>query len=171
MFKWLSFIIDRIFVVLGALLFSQIPNFFIHYTQRLGGHVSELKLQIDAMQQAALKSGKTLPEFIHKFQSHGDADIALQGGIMNDMMARFIDLSSAYTAMLDATPLSRPMVFFKSFQWNIAQMTFQDFTWGFSVTLEGAIYAFLGMFVGYLTYTSCRMIMRRTWKKFNTCDL
>jgi hypothetical protein len=154
MLSWISFLIDRIFVVLGALLFSQIPNFFVHYTQRLGGHVSELKLQIDKMQQVALKSGKTLPEFIHKFQSYPDADVSLQGSIMQDMTSRYKDLSTAYTSMLEATPLTKPLAFIQHLQWNIAQLTLQDFTWGFSLTLEGAIYAFLGMFFGYLIFST-----------------
>jgi hypothetical protein len=160
MLSWISFLIDRIFVVLGALLFSQIPNFFVHYTQRLGGHVSELRLQIDKMEQAAKKTGKTLPEFIHKFQSYQDKDISLQGNIMNDMMTRYVDLSAAYASMLEATPLTKPFVFAQNLQWSIAKMTFQDLTWGFTFTLEGAIYALTGMFFGYFVYSASRKLVK-----------
>jgi hypothetical protein len=123
------------------------------------------------MQQAAQKSGKTLPEYIYKFQSHGDNDIVLQGDIMKSMMTRYVDLSNAYASLLEATPFSKPIVFLKSFQWNIAQSTFQDFTIGFSVTYEGILYAFIGMLVGYLSFSFCRFVMRRIWRKLSTCDL
>ncbi len=144
----LSFVLDRIFVVAGALLFLQIPNFFVHYTQRLGGHASELKLQIDAMYKIAAQSGKTLPEFISKFQSSVDMDISLQGSLMKGMLVRYMDLSDAYEAMLHATPLTRPLIFISNLQWNVAWMTWQDFTWGISFSLEGLVYGFIGMIFG-----------------------
>lgn len=152
--------LDRIFVVAGAVVFSQIPNYFVLYTQRLGGHASELKLQIEAMQRVALKSGKTLPEFIQKFQSHTDMDISLQGNLMQGMMGRFMDLSEAYHSMLEANALSKPFVFMKHLQWSVARMTFQDFNWGISITVEGAIYGFIGMIAGYIIYSGIKSMTR-----------
>jgi len=158
MFKALGGIIDRVFVVAGAVCFAQTPHFFQAYTQRLGGHVAELKIQSAYLHVSAQKTGKTVAEYVHKFLTHLDPDIALQGEFMQTMQERFVTISSAYHAMVDSTVLTRPFQFLRHVQWDVAQMTLKDFQFGLSLTLEAGLYALVGMGVGYLLFCLLRAI-------------
>jgi len=153
-------LIDRIFVVIGAIFFAQAPHFFQAYTQRLGGHMAELQIQISALRSAAERSGKGFEEYIHKLVTHFDPDVILQGEFIQSMQSRFTDISSAYSAMVHATPLSRPFQFFQHLQLDVVKMTAQDFQFGLAFTLESGIYALIGMAVGYLLYFGIRTVLR-----------
>ena len=152
MSKWLFGLLDRIFVVIGAVVFFQIPLFFQHYAQRLGGHVAELRGQIDALQRAADGSGKTLQAYIQKFQSQADLDFAAQGHLMESMLRRYAHLDQAYNALINATILNRPLAFLQYFQPDIARQTVADFSFGLTFTTEALVYAFLGLCAGYLFF-------------------
>ncbi|NGX43078.1 MAG: hypothetical protein K940chlam7_01369 [Chlamydiae bacterium] len=167
MLKWIGGFLDRIFVVAGALLFSQAPNFFQHYTQRLGGHVAELKLQINVILQAAEKSGKNLQEYVHKFVSQADLDFTSQGEIMQSMISRFHDLDHAYTSLIHSTVWTRPFLFVKDLKMDIAKMTLSDYSFGVTLTAEGAVYALFGMGFGYLLYKTLSMIVARISRLFS----
>ena len=144
--------IDRLLVVVGALIFSQAPQFFSQYMHRLAGHAEELKIHTAAISQAALNNGKELPEYLMKFSSHQDPDISLHGQMMQGMLDRFTELSQSLTAMQSATPLSRPFVFLKHFNFDIVKATAVNFQPGIQLTAEGALYAVAGMGIGYLSF-------------------
>ena len=42
---------DRALCVVGAILFSQLPEFFQQYLQRLGGHLDEARRQLEQFRQ------------------------------------------------------------------------------------------------------------------------
>jgi len=150
--NWLLGIIDRLLVVTGALLFSQAPQFLSQYTHRLAGHAEELKLHIRAIQQAAIKSGLELPEYLTKFTSHQDPDISMHGQMMQGMIDRYAQLSQGLTALQDSTPFTRPFAFIQHLNWDIVKATFHSFQPGLLLTMEGAIYAVVGMGLGYVTF-------------------
>lgn len=164
MIKWLSGLLDRIFVVLGAFIFSQAPHFFQHYSQRLGGHVAELQRQIAAMQQAAERSGKSLQSYVQKFLSQSDVDLVSQGEIMQEIIVRHFDLSEAYTALVNASAFSRSFAFLRHFQLDIAKMTLRDFKLGLTFSMEGLIYALVGIGFGYLIYWTLSQISTKVWR-------
>lgn len=160
MFRIVKGLIDRIFVVIGAVLFAQAPQFFNSYGQRLGGHMAELQRQISALQQAADRSGKGLAEYIHKFVNHSDPDVAMQGDFMQSMVARYSEISNAYLSLINADPWLRPFQFIYHLQPDITRMTLSDFQPGLSLTPESGIYALIGMGFGYLLYLGIRAILR-----------
>lgn len=164
MFNLLRGFIDRIFVVIGAIFFAQAPHFFQAYTQRLGGHMAELHKQISFLRSAAEKSDKSLEEYIYKFISHTDSDIALQGEFMQSMQMRFTDISSAYSAMIHSTVLSRPFEFLHYIKVDVVKMTLQDFQFGLAFTAESGFYALIGMGVGYFLYSLIRLIISFPFK-------
>lgn len=152
MFRWMGKILDRLFVVAGALLFLQLPLFMQQYRLQLTGHVAELKLQVTAMQQRAQMTGKTLEQFIQKFQNSSDADFAHQGQIMTNMVDRMHDLSDGLFALDHASVLSRPFQFLAHFHYDIVRSTMRTFEMGITFTLEGLVYALAGMIIGYLIF-------------------
>jgi hypothetical protein len=166
MLKWLNGLIDRIFVVAGAVLFSQAPHFLQHYTQRLGGHVAELRLQIEALRLAAEKSGKSVHEYVQKFLSQTDLDFTYQGEVMRSMFTRYTDLDQAYFSLIHSTVFTRPFVFLKHLQLDIAKMTLADFTFGVTLTVEALLYALAGMGFGYFVYRVLSGIVAKVFHLF-----
>lgn len=150
--RWISGLIDRILAVIGALAFSQIPLFMLQYHQRLSGHVSELKLQVEIMRQAALQTGKTLDQYTQKFLESSDPDFMHQGDIIHAMISRWQNLSDSMIALHNATPLSRPFVFLSHINLDVVDDTFKSFQMGIPLTIEGLIYALIGLCFGFLTY-------------------
>lgn len=157
-------LLDRIFAVMGAFLFSQIPTFMQQYGQQLTGHAQELKMQLDLMTKTALQSGKTLDQYIHKFLQYADVDISAQGRLMQDMVVRYQTLSEASLALNQASVFSKPFVFFKHLYPDIVASTFHLFTPSISFTLEGLAYALIGIFFGYTTFFLLKKLFRKRAK-------
>jgi len=160
MLRWLDKMLDRILVVLCALLFLQAPLFMQQYHLSLQGHVKEVEYQIEKISQVAQKSGKTLTEWIQKFTSSTDSDFARQGELMNDMLARRDELNSSMQAWQKASMIQRPFVFLRYFKTDIVKDTWQMFQFGVPFNLEGAAYGMFGVVAGYIFYCSISMTLR-----------
>lgn len=152
MLQWFGGLLDRICAVVGALAVSQIPLFIQQYKHQLSGHVAELQIQVDAMRQAASHSGKTLEQFIKKFVDSQDGDFSLQGEIMQSMVSRWHSLSDAFFALKDASLFTKPVVFALHFNPAIAKETMDSFVPGIPLSLEGGVYALIGIGVGYFVF-------------------
>ena len=152
MFKMLHGLFDRVFALLGALTLSQAPMFMQDYTQQLSGHVAELQFQVNTLHKAAERTGKTLEQFIQKFEDSPDLDYAIVGVIMQDMIDRFKNLSHAYNSLIQSSVFERPFVFMKYFDSDIAKSTYENYHLGLSFSLEGIVYALIGLYLGVLLY-------------------
>lgn len=150
--------LDRIFAVIGALVFSQAPMFMQQYKQQLAGHVAELQMQIDAINKAAAESGKSLEAFIQKFTSNPDLDFMRQGEVMQNMRERYQALSETYVSLNEASTFTKPFVFLSNLHSDIVQSTFKTFNFGLEFSLEGLIYALVGIFLGYSLFAGVRRI-------------
>lgn len=165
MFRWISGIIDRLLVVAGALIFSQAPQYFSQYMHRLAGHAEELRIHIKSIQLAASKNGMELPEYLHKFTSHQDPAISMHGSMMEGMFSRYAELSRASLALQESTPFTRPFVFLEHLNFDIAKATFMSFQPGVLLTVEGAVYALVGMGVGYSVFSILCFLISAPFKK------
>lgn len=145
-------ILDRIFAAGGAITLSQAPLFMQQYTHQLSGHISELRLQISVLRDAAVHSGKTLEQYIQKFSASSDPDFAKQGQILNGMLERYTSLSEAYNALSNTTVFAKPFVFLSHLNLAMVDSTFHNFQPGIAFTVEGLIYAIVGLGVGYGFY-------------------
>lgn len=152
MFVWVKSFIDRIFSVVGAFVFAQLPQFYEVYTQRLAGHLAELQLQIEQITNSARMSGRTLDEYIQQFKSSGESTFANQGTVMEQMIQRWTSLNEALNAMQNSTAWTRPFAFFSDLQGSIAKGVAEDFQPGLSLSLEGGIYALIGIVAGSLVF-------------------
>src|SRR5688572_6927254 len=138
-------VLDRILCVLGTVAFSQIPEFMQQYLQRLGGHLDEARRQLGKFEDAAEQSGLTLDRLITQTGSNADAAVAKLGGVMTDSVARVEELQAAQTAIVNASIWERPFVFFKNMDADIARATWQIFKPAIPTTVEGLVYAAIGM--------------------------
>lgn len=136
---------DRILCVAGAVAFSQFPEFIQQYLQRLGGHLDEARRQVMKFTEVAAQSKLTLPEFIIRTNHNSDEAVAKLGGVMQGAVDRVSELSFANAAMHDASLWERPFVFLRYVDPEIAGATWSIYQPAVPTTIEGLIYALIGM--------------------------
>ena len=143
---------DRALCVAGAVVFSQIPEFFQQYLQRLGGHLDEARRQLDLFTQVAARSGWTLDQLIADAGSQTDPAMGRLGHLVADTRARVDVLSSTEGALRGASLWSRPFVFVRHLDPAIARATLSVFRPAVPTTMEGLVYAGVGMALFLLIY-------------------
>lgn len=150
--KMFNGLFDRLCVVAGAFIGSQIPSFMQQYIQRLSGHIEELKIQINAWRHLASVSGKGLSEYISKFTTHSDIDFSQHGELMQSMINRLDDFVKALNAYQTSGILERPFAFLAHVKGEIFDGTLHAFVPQLTLTAEGGCYAVAGMLCGYLFF-------------------
>lgn len=158
MFQWFGGFVDRIFSVIGAFLFAQIPIFMQQYHQQLMARVAELSKIVRKMEDAAQLSGKTLDQYLSKFLENGDLDISRHGQLIHELVLRWQKLSHTATILKESSPFTRPLVYLSQLDIEIAQTTYQGYEFGIPLTIEGGLYALIGLSVGYCVYTCCQKL-------------
>ena len=143
---------DRILCVVGAVLFSQGPEFMQQYLQRLGGHLDEARRQLAIFRRTADQAGLTLDAFIQKTASNPDADVARLGGVMGETAERVTALQAAHDSLAHAALWERPFVFIRHLDPAIARATGAVYQPAVPTTGEGLLYAFTGMLVVLALY-------------------
>jgi hypothetical protein len=144
---WLDGIVDRVLAVTGAVLFSQAPEFFQQYLQRLGGHLDEAKRLLAQFEGTAGEAGLKLEELINRTATNYDPAVSRLSGVMTDAVNRVQELAAAFAALRDATAWTRPFVFLRDVDVSIARATWTDYKPAVPTTLEGLLYAAAGMIV------------------------
>lgn len=141
-----------VFGVIGALLLAQFPEFFQQYTQRLGGRLDEVKRQVAALEQRAVRSGRDLPGYIDRFRTSDDPYMRLEGEHMEQLLVRRVRLAEAYVALTGADAWWRAPRFFVHFDWEVAASTTEAYRPGMPVTPEAAVYAGVGFLLGDMLF-------------------
>jgi len=156
--------LDRLLCVLGAVAFSQIPEFMQQYLQRLGGHLDEARRQLDQLQAAAARSGLTLDQLTAHTAAATDPAVARLGGVLREAAARVDGLAAAESAIRHASVLARPFVFLGHLDPGIARATWSIFKPAVPTTAEGLVYALMGVLAILGTYhLGVRQPIRRAW--------
>ncbi|CRX38075.1 DUF2937 family protein [Estrella lausannensis] len=160
-----SSVLSKVSILLFAVLLSQFPAYENSYEQRLSGHVDELRYHIDSMKETARQSGKTLDEFIAKFQASQDPDFHRQGVLMNGMQTRLIRLESALYNLDSATLFSKPFLFMIHFDKAIAKATLKKYHFALPLTFEGVCWAVIGAFIGYFFFRFSMKVSKVLFRK------
>ncbi len=159
-------LIDRLLCVLGAVLFSQLPEFIQQYLQRLGGHLDEARRQVDQFREVAAKSGLTLDQLTAQSQASAEQSVARLGQLMHDAVGRVDLLAGADDAIRHASIFTRPFVFLRHADFSIVRGTWSIFKPAVPTTLEGLLYAGLGVLVILAAYHGAvRYPVRRAWRR------
>lgn len=158
--------LDRLLCVVGAVLFSQLPEFIQQYLQRLGGHLDEARHQLEQFRAAAAKSNLTLDEFITRTLGSAEPAVARLGGVMRETVARVDELATAEAAIRQASIFARPFVFLQHLDFSIARATWSIFRPAVPTTLEGLVYAALGVLLALAFYHGAvKAPVRRAWRR------
>ncbi len=140
-------LIDRLICVCGAVGFSQTPEFIQQYLQRLGGHVDEAGRQVEQYRTVATQSNETLDQLITQTSSNADATVSRLGHVMSDTVTRWHDLQTDQALIANAPPWKQPFVFLTHMDTQIARKTWEIFRPAVPVTLQGLVYALVGLFL------------------------
>jgi hypothetical protein len=145
-------LLDRVLCVAGAVLFSQAPEFMQQYLQRLGGHLDEARRQLQQFQDTAAQSGLTLEQFIRQTNANADTAVAKLGGVMQGAASRVDTLGDAQAAIQNASLWSRPFAFLRHVDGEIANATWSIYKPAVPTTIEGLLYAVMGMTILLIIY-------------------
>lgn len=148
-------LLDRVLCVLGAVALSQAPEFFQQYLQRLGGHLDEARLQLAGFEEVARKSGLSFQGYIDLLRSQTTAAVADTGARIAEIQTRVEELARAEAALREAGLWERPFVFLRHVDWDIAGRTWEVFKPAVPVTLEGIVYAAVGMILALVLFQGC----------------
>lgn len=155
---WLDGLVDRVLAVAGAVLFSQAPEFFQQYLQRLGGHLDEARRMLAQFERTAGEAGLSLEQFITQTSTNYDPAVARLAQVMTESIERVQHLGTAFTALRDASTWSRPFVFLSDVDTAIARATWTDYKPAVPTTLEGLVYAAAGMLLFLAVH---QLVLRR----------
>ena len=146
--------LERILCVLAAVLFSQGPEFMQQYLQRLGGHAEEARRQVRQFRVVADNANLPLPLYIEKTRQNPDRDVASLGDVMSDCMEREQSLTRAEAALSAASAFTRPFVFVRYLDPQIAEATAKYYKPAIPTTAEGFLYA-VGGLLCFLFFYHC----------------
>lgn len=164
-------LLDRVLCVLGVVVFSQAPEFMQQYLQRLGGHLAEARRHLAEFENVARQTGQTLDHLITTSKANTDLAIAKLGDVMDAAGTRVAELSAAEAAIRDASPFTRPFAFFRHVDSSIAQDAWTIYQPAVPTTIEGLMYAavgmvfMLGLYYGLIRYPIERVYARRQARK------
>lgn len=140
-------LVDRVLCVIGAVTFSQAPEFMQQYLQRLGGHLAEARHQLAQYEDLARKAGKSVEELATQYSANTDPSVAGIGHVVSDTLHRVEALASAEASLRDASVWTRPFVFLRDLDSEVARGTARVFSPAVPTTVEGLLYAALGIVV------------------------
>lgn len=156
-------VLDRIFAVVGALLFAQAPLFIQQYIQQLVGHVDELRWQVRELERLA--GDKGVEAYVQKFMNHPDPDFSGYGGLIHATFTRFTEMTATYQTLTEASIFSKPFLFVATLKPEVFRSTFAHYDLGLPLTVEGAVYGFIGMLVGMGLYRGLRFVFLWLFEK------
>jgi hypothetical protein len=145
-------LLDRILCVVGAVVFSQAPEFMQQYLQRLEGHLDEARLTLGKFREAAAQSGMTLAQLVAGAGQNPDPSMQKVGGVIQGAVERVDELSAADAALRGASIWTRPFVFAGHIDWGIAKATWAIYRPAVPTTGEGFLYSGLGIGVALALY-------------------
>ncbi len=149
----LNGMLDRISAIAGALAVAQLPGFIQHYTQRLGGHVVEARLNVSGWQRIADETaGGQLDALLGGYMADASAAVLAAGRKGITDVERAAQLERAFEALVEAPVWQRPVVFLRHLDGAIARATWGYYQPNLPFNLESLIYALAGLLAGWCLY-------------------
>jgi len=164
--KFFSNLFDKVFAVCGAIAFCQAPLVMQQYSLRLAGHLEENALAYQQIVNLAKSNQKSIQEYLDVFVQNSDPVLSSQGKFLQDVCMRHFSLVDAWQSLQDATPLTKPFIFFKHIDFEILRSTLSSFSPGFAFNVETVIYGLIGLLFGTLCYYFICKMFSSLFSKF-----
>ncbi len=134
---------------LCAIALSQFPAFHQQYLQRLGGHVDELTIQVEAIDGRAAALGMSRYDYIRALLDNPEAPARSEGENLADLVGRQVSLSQSLERLSTMSMLYVGPALVFEVEPQVAAATFRDFRPSVPLTPVGAGYTLFGFFLGY----------------------
>jgi hypothetical protein len=129
--------VAAVFVALAGIAACQGHEVMVQYLQRLSTNENEARLHLTDTQSGL------------RYRVMGDE---VRAELEADAKTRFDQLHHALDFVARANPLIRPLALVKTHDSETLTETWRDFKPAVPATAGGAVYAFLGMLVGFVVY-------------------
>ncbi|ODC03700.1 hypothetical protein BFW38_09250 [Terasakiispira papahanaumokuakeensis] len=136
--------IDRVLVVLGAVLGAQWPGFLEAYRQRLGGHLDESRRWLNSYRQLTEQfSEQGLSGFIDSLERSQMPVLRAQGQLLQQELNREAHLEQAWNGLSDPSTFLSSWHFIKTLDVHIAKRTLEIYSPTLPLTIDALIWALL----------------------------
>lgn len=134
--------------VAGAAGLAQFPALYRQYLQNLAGRLAQARQDLDPVARDARERGLSIERYLERASAEGGE---LTGTLVQGYRQAFDSvqrLETAYAALRDAGPVTRPLAFLRHLDTGVLQGTLADYGPAVPVSAEGGVYALAGMTAG-----------------------
>jgi hypothetical protein len=152
--------------IVGAVTFSQAPEFAQQYRQRLGGALDELRVIVDDFDHDARQYNLTRESALALFSASKESFVQARGTSMRNTLDRYQRLSDQVADMNSTAPVLRPFIVISDPDEMIVRNAWSDFVPAIPVSLSeiawGGIGALLfGGMAGFFALFGRRQVRRQ----------
>ncbi|HEY8579608.1 MAG TPA: DUF2937 family protein [Beijerinckiaceae bacterium] len=147
-------------LLLGVLA-SQIPEYAQQYRQRLGGAIDEINRMLADFDADAARAAMSRNEGVERLSRNPDVFVAQRGQRVREEEARAQRLERQLAAMREGGPVRRVAVLARDFDSRIAQRAWESYEPAVPTTVEGALAAVIGFFLGWSALRTAGWAARR----------
>ena len=133
-----------------AVLFSQIPEFFQQYRQRLGGAAQELAIVVRNFDEDAARSGYTRRPALDVMGRNSERLVREQGQRMTGYIVRLQKLQKQEAAFVDGVTPSSIVTVARDYDEEIIRQVWSSYVFAVPATMMGLFFALFGLLLGYL---------------------
>jgi hypothetical protein len=145
--------------VSGGAVFSQFPEYYAHYVQRLGGRIDQARQRAGEIREDAAEKGLSVETYVETFLE--STPHSLEGVRMEESIFQLDRMEAAYQALRDAAIIERPLIFAEHWNGGLVEATMGDFNPALPLTPEGFLYAAAGALLGLILCFGSRRVVRR----------
>jgi hypothetical protein len=146
--------------LIGALTFSQAPEFAQQYQQRLGGALDELRIIVADFDRDATLAGIDRPQALAIYDGASEPFLRNRGQSMRRTLTRFETIGRQSADMARTSPFAKPFALLRNADDMILTNAWRDFQPGVPVTPAGLLWAATGAGLGWLLVGGARMLLR-----------
>jgi Protein of unknown function (DUF2937) len=144
-----------------AFVLSQVPEFMQQYHQRLGGAVDELARITRHFEEDSRRSGYDTTGALGLMSKNPERLIRDQATRMEEYFKRLSRLREQQEAFRNGTSLTRLGAFVSNFDRPLAAATYGTYKPALPMTIEGGLFAAVGLFVPYYLMVGIAHALRR----------
>lgn len=139
---------NALFGCLGAATAGQFPAFQVQYRQQLAGRLEQVRSDLSNLFDEARDKDLAPEELLERASRESGPYTSILLEDAEQALADHHRLESAYEALLLSDPLNRPFLFLQHLDPQIARSVAAHFQPALPLTLEGLVYAGLGLLIG-----------------------